>query len=808
MSDIDGAIKALKKPRKNPKSDSANLQALSDEYQNNFKDGLFKELNGTEYQKEFWDESLEVFSLFEDISAEFLDAFLVEKVQKGILEIQDLELLSFKILSQYPECGEGFASEWDYFLIDEYQDTSPFQVKLLSHLISDKPTYTVGDPQQSIYLFRGARSNVFFNRKDVNDSIGGSYEYKAVNRRSEPETLMFINDIFTNLGDQFNPMDPFFEEGVPVSFDSKKVVGSISHLPELSEENSDLPPEDVSMINRNREVHHIIGQILELLEENPETALDRIAILTRKNSTLERFARELSRYNFPIHVHSSTGFSKRREVLDVLCILKFLVNPNDNKNFVALCRSPWFRVSDSELVNICTHENELSHYQNARENHASINQIKWLEQMIQLTKDQGAIQALEQAIVSSCLLDTHRILDPTGRREANIWKFISILNQEEKQAGFNLVHFATNLASEISIEESSGEGDAVAVVEPNRINLMTVHSSKGLEFDHVFIPEIGGALRKTTKEDFTFNEDQELISFRVPFGDDGKFTASLNEKVWIKNINVQEQLESQRVFYVACSRAVKSIHLSWLGDFKDDSWGSYLGSFMENGDREKYRVQLYKEPLRAGEFKSKATRSKEFYYRSVKASRNSESQFAVSELVDKTDFVSKLNLNSRVSLFEKAVEGTALHGHLESLKYDSDYRSEDSKIDKAIQWLKSLSAPQISKIIQSGRVEWGFIFNFEGRHIEGQIDLFGRDELGQMWVIDYKSGSLKYREKAITQLKIYALALYRSQQLNADEAVLLGAVYPFEEEVFCSESLSLQELEEWFRLQLETQKSE
>ncbi|RYZ63573.1 MAG: hypothetical protein EOP05_23330, partial [Proteobacteria bacterium] len=118
------------------------------------------------YDPKAWSFFAERFEVLEKIGRRFSEEFRAAKRDKGWLEIGDLELLAMECARAHPESAQAFSSEWDHWLIDEYQDTSPFQVRLLRELTGQEPTFVVGDPQQSIYLFRGARSEVFGHRED------------------------------------------------------------------------------------------------------------------------------------------------------------------------------------------------------------------------------------------------------------------------------------------------------------------------------------------------------------------------------------------------------------------------------------------------------------------------------------------------------------------------------------------------------------------------------------------------------------------------------------------------------------------
>ncbi|MCB0384050.1 MAG: UvrD-helicase domain-containing protein, partial [Bdellovibrionales bacterium] len=206
---IETALSALgRKPnfssKKSPAAFSPELKERLDDDYKILKSWLEKDGVGAH----FWEESSSLAAQFQTVAEVFHDRFTQHKRQSGQLEMADLELLARDSLRRFPQVGEAFSQEWDYWLIDEFQDTSPLQVELLDLLIDERKAFVVGDPQQSIYLFRGARSEVFQERWHSIGAKGGDQREKVVNYRSEPSLLLFFNDVFRGLGSQFKPMEP------------------------------------------------------------------------------------------------------------------------------------------------------------------------------------------------------------------------------------------------------------------------------------------------------------------------------------------------------------------------------------------------------------------------------------------------------------------------------------------------------------------------------------------------------------------------------------------------------------------------
>ena len=97
-----------------------------------------------------------------------------------------------------------------------------------------------------------------------------------------------------------------------------------------------------------------------------------------------------------------------------------------------------------------------------------------------------------------------------------------------------------------------------------------------------------------------------------------------------------------------------------------------------------------------------------------------------------------------------------------------------------------LKAPEIASVIASGEVEWSFTYVHpkERLLVEGQVDLWGRDTSGKLWIVDYKTGNTDHYEKALEQLTYYAEALVAAGIAKPGEVVGLAAVFPFAKQVF------------------------
>lgn len=764
------------------------------------------------------------------LSRRFVEEFRRAKLTAGVLEIGDLEHLAMSCLRLHPQTAEAFQSEWDFWLVDEYQDTSPFQVELLRHLSGTRPSYIVGDPQQSIYLFRGARTEVFSKRTEEVLAGGGQQRFLTMNRRSRPELLLFLNDFFSQLQPPFQSMEPFVRPNEPIV--PSRMVAKIFIGHQVNPTDGESPEEDdASSEKAGEEMQAMVAHVQSLL--NQGVSPEDICILARTNGNLSMAAEWLGRSNLPTHVHAAAGFYDRREIRDAIALLKFLCHPHDDFNLLEILRSPWFRVPDAILTQTIGYAKAAK----AREpglrslweslSGPSILSEDWsavrrLQGLLHKAQHRGFAEAFREGLIESGFIDLARRHDLSGRRESNLWKIISRLQVEERQPGFNPITFIAQTSGDIKLSEGNSEGDAVAAVEPNRINLMTVHASKGLEFKHIVLPRMDQRPTLTTHEAFTFDEERCLWAHRVPFGDDRNMTQSLPEAKWLESFRAQELAEHARVLYVALTRASESLFLSWTAPAKTNSWAAMVPIELSPGIHQRESYCYFVEdsggldggkldangqrpegaPVIGGERSAVSPANELPSPRSRWCEVNAfnlsaETELSVTELIDR-HAVGKGRSSGKEKLslatsFAYRSRGTLTHKLMELIKYRDPTQMEsliarwfvgqEAEALAALRYVLELKAPPLKEIILNGEVEKSFVLVDGETVIPGQIDLWGQTDAGEPWIVDYKTGNPSDSEAAFAQMEIYALAIDESGWLKPGAVLQLAAVFPYASEV-------------------------
>lgn len=729
------------------------------------------------YRPSYWARHENRCALFEKLGRVYKERFDKVLIDRNLVSMGDLELRSLEVIRRDPSAAAAFAAEWDYWMIDEYQDTSPIQVELLKALVGDKPHFVVGDPQQSIYSFRGARSEVFFEKMKEFTDREALVQDVAVNYRSRAPLLEFFNDFFG--------ANPAFRAMIPKS---SKPVQSEVPVAELR------PVEPVD--DGDACVLAVLERVQELLKTG--AAPESICVLARKNDHLKDILEEARRRGLPMQLHTAAGFSRRREVRDATAFLLFLLNPSDNLNVLSLMRSPWFQISDEDLARVCA-KKPISVWTEAKLVFAKADDdhpVKRLAAWLKMSGQAGLAGALRNFYAQEGLLDSAAMADPTGRREANLWKLLMQLETAQRQPGFNGLAFTRGLDRSLSTEEGGEDGDAVPAVEPKRVNLMTVHASKGLEFDHVIVTHMQSPRKSEMVDLFQFDEDSRRWTLAEK-NLEGKKVGSLLSARLVKKLNQRQADESVRVLYVAFTRAMQTVTLVWERGKtapRSSSWAA-LNPF--NGSDGTYTEEKYTYRIRsdapAPRFEGVAAAPKLTPApRWSGAAPSFTGTTSVTAILEKKTGVGdgrEKTAESSVRGLSFAQRGTDAHRLFESLKYASleDVRAmeADPELRRALDWLAESQNPPYLKIIREGFAEWGFAVRGDDKHLkgqvlQGQIDLWGEVD-GTVWLVDYKTGSPEYADKALDQLALYAWALLKLKKLKPDQPLKLAAVYPLDQ---------------------------
>ena len=531
-----------------------------------------------------------------------LSQITLNDMEKMTMAILNSNKASLSTLTESPQT----APKWDFWFLDEYQDMSLIQNNILSKLIKDSQVFIVGDPQQSIYYFRGASTSVFEKKEEeAKKNKNSQIQYLKKNYRSCPELIAFFNDFFP--AETFTKMEPVnnnykTEKVVVVFFNinpknlivpNKKKATNTKAKENQSEFLNITITEEFSEIKTSKkegEWKAVLNRVKNLLNQGVKT--EEIAVLARQNKSLQQLAWYLKKHQLPIHLHSSGSFKKRREVTDALFLLRFLLTPQDDENLIGLLRTPYCRIPDQILVNWIkknkqeAQKNNPSLWSFCIKEHLQQPIIKTLKYYLENTYKQGVTWSFQQALLDLSFIDLSYYQDPTGVREANIWKLIYCLQDYESRGQSNLFAFTDyllfdNIGAE-SDDNANYSQNAISAIESRGIQLMTVHSAKGLEFKHVIIMNVCTGFRGTEGSAY-FIRDQETDKWTLSVKseiEDKRIKSSAHKKIQEKH-KENELKEFDRLLYVAMTRAKETLSLIGSGKPEKNSWADRFSFFSQ-----------------------------------------------------------------------------------------------------------------------------------------------------------------------------------------------------------------------------------
>lgn len=388
-------------------------------------------------------------------------AYQVYKEYKKVLkknnsvDFDDLLLHPVELFTKSKEVLEHYQEKFKYILIDEYQDTNEVQYKL-SKLLSAKyqNIFVVGDPDQSIYAFRGA------NYKNI---LNFERDYKSTevipleeNYRSTGMILDAANSVIKNNKDRKEK-----------NLKSNKAIGAkVKYLRSYDEKH---------------EITLCIEEIKKLISDGYHSK--DIAIFYRTNGQA-RIAEEMFiKNNMPYKVVGSYYFYQRKEIKDLISYLRLILNPHDEISLRRVINVPKRKIGPSTLKAI--EDNAV--LQNVSMFDA-INKGKELEfkniilELIKSSESLSLTELIDAILEKSGMkkeLEEENSLESELRLE-NLMEFKSITASfEERTGSVNLGDFLEEISLIADITEHKENGDEVT--------LMTIHSAKGLEFDVVFL---------------------------------------------------------------------------------------------------------------------------------------------------------------------------------------------------------------------------------------------------------------------------------------------------------------------------------
>ena len=435
------------------------------------------------------------------------------KRTRGLADMADLERCALALLRDASMSGwvqERLDMRIRHVLIDEFQDTSPLQWHALHSWLSayagagggasgQRPpgVFIVGDPKQSIYRFRRAEPRVFgAAREFVTEGLQGNWLACDHTRRNAPEVLGAVNHVFEQAEreqryDGFRPhtteLPPLEGAGVyalPPVLRVKPVNGQPAQ-PALWRDSLSVPRHEPEALLREQEARHVAHAIQELLHKG-HARPGEVFVLCRKRASLRLVARELQALHVPYAAAEDHALMDAAEVRDLVAVLDVLASPEHRLSLAHALRSPLFAASDDELVQLALAAREFGNDWWPALNAAQSPSLARAARLLASWQD------------ASAHLPPHDLLDRIVFEGEVRERVAAVVPPEQRLAALNAIDAL--LAQALSLDGARYATTynfvralkrrllkASAPVQPDAVQLLTVHGAKGLEAKVVFV---------------------------------------------------------------------------------------------------------------------------------------------------------------------------------------------------------------------------------------------------------------------------------------------------------------------------------
>jgi len=710
----------------------------------------------------------------EDVAKTFEIAKAYKKYQElmlanNYLDFGDLSYYANFLFEKRPGRLKNYQNRFKYILVDEFQDTNYAQFQLILKLAGNhKNIAVVGDDDQSIYKWRGASlSNIlqfekFFpngekavlteNYRSNQNILDASYTLIQNNNPDRLEVKVNINKKLVS-----KSQDPQNENAV-----------QIHHFPDFVQESS------------------FVAEEIKKIHEATGAPWNEFAILVRSNHHTGPFIDELKYFDIPFQVRNPKGLFSLDEIKDLIAIIKVVANPYDDIAMLRVLKMEIFELKMAEILKLLNQGRNEHLFDLIKPDSASLPGIEdgkekvynILQNLFEYSKTKPVGLVVSEFLTQSGLLKSLIDKDKIETLQ-NINEFAKQVSKFEKN---NEDKSVRDFISYLNLLEEAGatfEGDAFA--DRESVQILTVHGSKGLEFDYVFVVNMVAQRFPSGKRSEPFEIPEKLTKEIYPEGD----------------FHLQEE---RRLFYVAMTRAKKGLFITYSDQYEGNKkWkvSPFVNETLECKTLKEFvhqatedaieKLKQYKEPnkpifdlppfkgnrLSYSQFDSFKTCPLKYNFRylmKVPEPQSHAANFGSSVHGTLNEFYLALKRGEKVSLalLKELYEKNWLPYGYESKDHEKTRKERGWEILSA--YYEKNSDPWIIP----GYLEQPFNLKVGKYWINGRIDRIDKLADGTYEVVDYKTGAMRDQKdlNKDLQLSLYALACRDILKVKASKLTL------------------------------------
>jgi DNA helicase-2/ATP-dependent DNA helicase PcrA len=450
---------------------------------------------------------------------------------ENALDFDDMLMIAARLLYQNKEIREYWHNRYRHILVDEYQDTNQCQFDVLRMITAgnaatkeqvdwtNRSFFVVGDVDQAIYSFRGADYQIMMNfQDDFGDGILSKNSKTMIllekNYRSTDTIIQAANELIKNNSQRVDKiLESTRGKGTPIQFRS--------------------------FLNEDREAEYIADTVKNLVDSD-QCKYSDIAILYRNNSISRCLESEFVSRNIPHILLKGVRFFERKEIKDLLSYLQFIDDQTSDASLIRIMGVPKRGIGSSTIdkIKLFAYERDQNFWDVlnseaqlkeclGRKNKGLTAFTKLIHEFIDFKKENSLVDLMRYVVEKIEYLEylnaSAQNSEEASERKSNVFELFNAIKDHAEQTGDESI---SGFLEASSLQLEAGKHNE----NNNAATLMTVHSSKGLEYPVVFIAAV---------------EDDILPSYRA-----------------LQNEDMDLLEEERRLFYVAMTRAKDSLTIS------------------------------------------------------------------------------------------------------------------------------------------------------------------------------------------------------------------------------------------------------
>ena len=528
---------------------------------------------------------------------ELLEDFEAFKRNAAVLDFDDLLLATRGLLRDHEAVRQAVSNRYTRILVDEFQDTDPVQSEILFLISSSSGAapswqqralipgnlFMVGDPKQAIYRFRGADVATYMEaRNAVESQFPGNILRITTSFRSRGDILDYVNRCFRDpLGRQAPGYVPLAsslgpaEHGLPCVMKATIRIGEKSRAAFVRDEEARAVADVCARLIGNVRVRRSGGEMSLIVPGD-------IALLAPVGTELWRYERALEELGLPLVSQAGRNLFRRQEAQDFVSLIRALADPRDTLALGALLRGPLVGLTDQELLEVTrelapeeTEDNRSAPRLTLHTPPDQIGNPLARETLIVLDDLRRRARRTTPFLLLSEAIDRLRVRatlaargsDQAARALANL----DLLMERARRYGVRgLKQFSQDVGADWSGGPLGPEPYDEARLDADReaIEIITVHSAKGLEWPVVIPINMGSELRR--REPFIHRRHDDTLHWVL--GD--VVPPAIADAISLDDRDSAE--ERERLLYVACTRAIELLILPTFSVKRENRWAHVL----------------------------------------------------------------------------------------------------------------------------------------------------------------------------------------------------------------------------------------